>query len=80
MNIIEAVHLAKTTKKVRRKEWFYISPTHCNYIYGVKGPYGQTCVVCQHNDGVKDDEPAKFNADDVLANDWVEVVCKKLKE
>ncbi len=70
MNIIEAVSLAKEGKKVRRKEWFYISATVCNYVYGIKGSYDEKYIIYQHVDGAKEDESARFHANDILANDW----------
>ena len=76
-HIIEAVDLARKGKKVRRKCWYFVDSTRCNYIYGVSNRLGETYGTCMHIDGnsAKDDM-AHFIDEDVLAEDW-EVIDAK---
>ena len=77
MNIIEAVELAKKGKKVRRKCWYFVDSTRCDYIYGASNRFGEIYTTCMYIEGSSDrDDIARFIDEDVLATDW-EVIDAK---
>lgn len=72
MNIIEAVKEAMEGKKIRRKEWFFISEDDCVYVAGVLNLNGEISHLCKFGIGREHvyKEIATFLDIDVLADDW----------
>lgn len=70
MNIIEAVKEAMAGKKIRRKEWFFISKDKCLYVTGVPNLTNEISHLCTFGTPHHDHQTATFLFTDVLANDW----------
>ena len=70
MNIIEAVKEAYAGKRIRRKEWFFISKDACVYVYGHRGFSGKIINLIQHTEGSNEEKFAAFLGEDILADDW----------
>lgn len=75
MNILEAVKEAKTGKKIRRKEWFFINKDNCIFITWIRNLKNEILHLFLFGiKGIREfiingREVASFTFEDVLAED-----------